>query len=302
MSVSIEEKLKKIRVRQGITATDWSPVKAAIAQPIADTQLPLWPEAVRAIPNGFVRSALFGAIRKGRRRYISGEDIASLDNITIRYKGERLDQGDLDAWSSVVQAVRQQTLGNECRVSTYALLQLMGVKRSGQSSKTLATRIERLVATAVTIRQGRYSYMGSLIGGAAKDEITQEWVISLDPKLSVLFENEQFSQIEWAVRNELIGNQTAQWLHAFYCSHREPFSLKIETLKELCGSETGELSKFTQTLKSALAAVETASHKHGEAFKATIDKGLVHVERKSKPQKQRAISALAKKLKMPVDK
>jgi hypothetical protein len=33
-------------------------------------QLPLWPEPVRAVPNGFLRSALFGAIAKGRRRYI----------------------------------------------------------------------------------------------------------------------------------------------------------------------------------------------------------------------------------------
>ena len=32
--------------------------------------LPLWPDAVRAVPNGFLRSALFGAIAKGKRRYI----------------------------------------------------------------------------------------------------------------------------------------------------------------------------------------------------------------------------------------
>ena len=38
-------------------------------------KLPLWPETVRAVPNGFLRSALFGAIGKGRRRYINGEDL-----------------------------------------------------------------------------------------------------------------------------------------------------------------------------------------------------------------------------------
>ena len=59
-------------------------------------QLPLWPEPVRAVPNGFLRSALFGAIARGKRRYIDGEQLAALDGVEIRYKGQRLDQGDLD--------------------------------------------------------------------------------------------------------------------------------------------------------------------------------------------------------------
>lgn len=50
-------------------------------------QLPLWPEPVRAVPNGFLRSALFGAIAKGKRRYIDGEQLAALDGIEIRYTG-----------------------------------------------------------------------------------------------------------------------------------------------------------------------------------------------------------------------
>ena len=44
-------------------------------------QLPLWPEPVRAVPNGFLRSALFGAIARGKRRYIDGEQLLSLIHI-----------------------------------------------------------------------------------------------------------------------------------------------------------------------------------------------------------------------------
>ena len=44
--------------------------------PAKVVQLPLWPEPVRAVPNGFLRSALFGAIAKGKRRYIDGEQLA----------------------------------------------------------------------------------------------------------------------------------------------------------------------------------------------------------------------------------
>ena len=83
-------------------------------------QLPLWPEPVRAVPNGFLRSALFGAIAKGKRRYIDGEQLAALDGIEIRYTGQRLDQGDLDVWESVLHAVRLQELGSQCRLTSYA--------------------------------------------------------------------------------------------------------------------------------------------------------------------------------------
>ncbi|MDP1293638.1 hypothetical protein Q6296_27835, partial [Klebsiella variicola] len=85
-----------------------------------------------------------------------------------------------------------------CRVTSYALLKLMGKTDTGKNRATLNKRITRLVASALTVKQGRYSYIGSLIAGAAKDEETQEWVIELDAKLRPLFAADQFTQVEWA--------------------------------------------------------------------------------------------------------
>ncbi len=240
-------------------------------------QLPLWPEPVRAVPNGFLRSALFGAIRKGRRRYINGEEIAAIEGVTIRYKGEHLDQGDLDVWESILHAVRLQKLGSQCRVTSYALLKLMGKTDTGKNRVTLQNRIERLVANAVTIKQGRYTYIGSLIRFAAKDEETQAWVIELDEKLSPLFAADQFTQIEWAVRHELDGHQLAQWLHGFYASHAKPYPIKIETLHRLCGSEAILMRDFAKKLRKALDAITEACAKHGEQFIYEICGELVHV-------------------------
>jgi hypothetical protein len=241
-------------------------------------QLPVWPESVRAVPNGFLRSALFGAIAKGRRRYVNGEDLASIEGMTIRYKGERLDQSDLDVWESVLHAVRLQELGSQCRLTSYALLKLMGLTDTGKNRVTLQNRIERLVANALTVKQGRYTYIGSLISFAAKDEDTQEWVIELDPRLRPLFAADQFTQIEWTVRHELNGQQLAQWLHGFYASHAKPFPMKVETLHRLCGSGA-ELRRYRQTLGDALAAVAEASTAHGQPFSYDIRGDLVHVQK-----------------------
>lgn len=261
-------------------------------------QLPLWPEPVRAVPNGFLRSALFGAIAKGRRRYINGEDLAAIDGVTIRYKGERLDQGDLDVWESVLHAVRLQELGSQCRLTSYALLKLMGKTDTGKNRATLQARIERLVANALTVKQGRYSYIGSLLSFAAKDEETQEWVIELDPRLRPLFAADQFTQIEWAVRHELDGKPLAQWLHGFYASHAKPFPMKVETLLRLCGSES-ELRRYRQTLGDALDAVAEASAAHGEGFSYEIRGDLVHVEKKAQGAQRRHLAKKASKPRKP---
>lgn len=262
-------------------------------------QLPRWPEPVRAVPNGFLRSALFGAIRRGRRRYINGEDLAAVDGVTIRYKGERLDQGDLDVWESVLHAVRLQELGSRCRVTSYALLKLMGKTDTGKNRATLQTRIERLVANAVTVKQGRYTYIGGLIRFAAKDEETQEWVIELDEKLRPLFAADQFTQVEWAVRHKLDGQQLAKWLHGFYTSHAKPFPMRMETLLKLSGSENDNPRSAQQKLRKALDAVSEASAAHGEGFSYEIGGDLVHVEKNAQGAQRRHLAKKAAKPRKP---
>ena len=258
-------------------------------------QLPLWPEPVRAVPNGFLRSALFGAIAKGKRRYIDGEQLAALDGIEIRYTGQRLDQGDLDVWESVLHAVRLQELGSTCRVTSYALLKLMGKTDTGKNRATLHNRIERLVANAVTVKQGRYTYIGGLIRFAAKDEETQEWVIELDEKLRPLFAGDQFTQIEWAVRHALDGQQLAQWLHGFYATHAKPFPMKAETLLKLAGGENANPRSAQQKLRKALDAVAEASEAHGEGFSYEIRGDLVHIEKQAKGAQRRHLAKKAAK-------
>ena len=262
-------------------------------------KLPLWPEAVRAVPNGFLRSALFSAIGKGRRRYMECERIATLEGIEIRYTGSRLDQGDLDVWESVLQIVRFQAMGEPCRVTSYALLKLMGKTDTGKNRATLYTRITRLRANAVQIKQGRYVYIGGLIDEAYKDEETQEWVIVLNPRLRALFEPNQFTQIEWAVRQELDGQPLAQWLHGFYASHAQPYPVRVDTLLELSGSENNSPTSARQTLRKALDAVTMASKAKGERFSYEIRGNLVYVEKKASEAQRRHLAKKAAKLRKP---
>ena len=250
-------------------------------------QLPSWPEPTRGVPNGVLRSALFGAIKKGPRRYIEGEQIAALDGIEIRYTGQRLDQGDLDVWESLLHIARLQAMGEQCRFTAYAMLKLMGKTDTGPNREALHKRIIRLRANAVDIKQGRHSYIGGLVDEAYKDEETQEWVIVLNPKLHALFAADQFTQIDWSVRHALYGKPLAQWLHGYYASHAKPFPVNATTLLKLSGSENDDVSSWRQKLRKALDAVAEAGVAHGQPFSYEIKGDLVHIEKKgSGPQRR----------------
>lgn len=287
-------------------AANAAKAKQMAKEPVEATQqaaqivkLPLWPEAVRAVPNSVLRSALFGAIKRGARAYLERVKIHAQEGIEIRYTGARLDQGDLDVWATVLHIVREQALGNECRVTAYQLLKALGKTDTGKNRDTLDRRLSRMKATALDVKVGRYSYEGGLIASVERDEVTREYIIRLDPKLRSMFAPDQFTQVEWSVRHALDGQPLAQWLHSFYASHAKPFPLKIETLHKLCGSEAGEMWKFAQTLRKALEAVSEASAASGEAFSYATHGDLVHVEKQASRAQQRHLEKKVAKPRKP---
>lgn len=263
---------------------------AATPTPAKVVQLPLWPEAVRAVPNGMLRSALFGAIRRGARRYMERERIAALDGIEIFYTGQRLDQGDLDVWEMILHLARLQGLGNECRLTAYQLLKALGKTDSGKNRDILDLRLSRMKATGVDVHIGRFGYEGSLIDEVYRDKETREYVFRANPKLRTLFEPDQFTLVDWAVRRELDGKPLAQWLHGFYASHAKPYPISIAKLHELSGSEAGELWKFAQTLRKNLDELVKASEIHGQPFSYEIRDDLVHVEKQASRAQRRHLA------------
>jgi len=237
-------------------------------------QLPLWPEAARGVPNGILRSALFSAIKRGRRRMVDDE-IVSISGINIKYTGYQLNQNDLTVWESILHEARGLAMGEPVKVTAYQLLKIQQKRDTGQNRQLLLDRIERLVNGTVKIKTDRYTYIGGLIHDAVRDDDTNEWVIWLNPRLQPLFLQDQYTLIDWRTHLDLDGKPLAQWLHGFYATHKKPLDYKIETIRQLCGSETTELWKFRQQLKKALAQVSGVT-----GWKIWIDDNdLLHVEK-----------------------
>lgn len=258
--------------------------RGCIERAMADPQLPLWPEPMRGVPNGVLRSALFGAIKRGRRRYMERELVASVRGVSITYTGPRLDQSDLDVWEGALHLARSVKLGNRIEFTEKGFLRLIG--RGGPSGASIGKSdrewlrkvLVRLTATAIEITQGPYTYCGSLIDEYSRDSSSGRYVVILNPRIKVIFNHDGWTRIDWSIRHALIGHPLAQWLHGFYSTHASPMPYKAETLHFLCGSEAGRdartsaerhkalLGWIGDSLIPALEALEQTSNQAGQRF------------------------------------
>lgn len=246
-------------------------------------QLPLWPDAVRGIPNSVLRSALFGAIKRGRRAFLQGEKIASIDGIDILQTGPRLDQADLDVWEQCLHLAREQALGTRIHFSAYGFLKAIGRTYGGKNVEWLKNALRRLSASVVEIKSGKHAYFGPMLHHGARDDETGQYVIEINPAIIHIYGTDGWTAEQWSERMVLKGQPLAQWLHGFYSTHVAPHSYKVETLHRLCGSETKQLFHFRAELRQALDALAAAT-----GWDWHLDeKDLVHIEKTPTPSQQR---------------
>ncbi len=247
--------------------------------------LPDWPEKTRGVPNLCLRSALFGVIKRGRRRAVKGELVASVRGLEILYTGWRLDQGDFDVLAQTLHLVSrhvEKTAGNYVRFKIKGFLRGIGRQPGKSGREWLKDSLRRLTATAVEINveithryiSETFTYAGSLVDEFYYNDQDQTYFLKINPKLSTLFDA-GWTQLQWQQRVHL-KIDLAKWLHGFYASHREPYPVKVSTLKHLCGSECRRLVDFRRNLRAALNELV----KVGAIVTWEIDTGdKVHVRR-----------------------
>jgi len=98
--------------------------------------LPLWPEAVRGVPNAILRSALFG-VSNIRKTYKKRTVIGCVEGYEIRFLGISFNQTDLDVWEMLLHLARLQPLGTEVEFTAHSLLQKLERGTSGKEHENL---------------------------------------------------------------------------------------------------------------------------------------------------------------------
>jgi len=256
--------------------------------------LPDCPDDFRIIPNDIVRSSLFGVVRKGRRRYLENELIASFSDVQIRFQGQQLDQHDLDVFSAILYAIRKQKLGSSCYISSYSLLKVLNRSDSGTNRKILEASVMRLVASALVVKTKQYTYIGSLINSAHKKEDSKEWFIAVNPNLIMFFGSNNYTRVNFQIRTMLRGSQLSLWLQSFYVTHARPYPLKVDVLRKLSGSEAMELWKFRQLLIKALEKLKNVAVSMNGKFNYEIIDDFVHIYKEGSKSQQQHIEKIEK--------
>lgn len=217
-------------------------------------QLEIWPEEFRAQPNESARSALF-TVRRGKRRYYEGESIVVLGGGELRYRGQELRTDDEDVWLQITHLARVQPLEEWVKFSPYSILKAIGWPTNGIHYKRLRVHLERLQATVLMVTSKRLGVTVSIslvrrFECVAEGKPLERWRVWLEREMRMLFGSHSFTQLEWERRKAL--TPIAKRLMDFFSSHREPWPVKVDKLREMCGSETKTLTKWRQQVDQAL--------------------------------------------------
>lgn len=222
-------------------------------------KLPMWPDAVRGLPNSILRSALFGAIKRGKRAFMQRQEVASVEGIMILFTGPRLDQADLDVWEQCVHLARTGGLGTRIAFAARGFLRATGRATGGKDVEWLKGAFARLASAVVEIKDGKRAYFGPMLHRGTRDDETGHYCIEINPAIASLYGIDGWTQVEWEQRQALKRQPLAQWLHGFFGTHAAPYPLKVETIRRLSGSENKELKGFRRELRVAMEKLEAAT-------------------------------------------
>lgn len=237
-----------------------------VAGELAPYDLPDLPECAHQkhlAPNTFLQTALFGMVRRGRRRYLEKKRIVSFHNMTVFFTGGELDQGDLDVFIHAVHLAAKQAENNSLnglvKFSVRGYLKELG-KQPGKSGQDwLLNSIRRLCACLVEVHFGdskmvamrKYCniYGGPLIYDFYFDPVKSQFYLRVNSSLGTLF-NMGWTPLKWHQRLKL-KTGLSKWLHGLYSSINA-YPMKVATLRTLSRSKCKRLSDFRTKLRKSL--------------------------------------------------
>lgn len=236
--------------------------------------LPSWHEDMRGIPADLLHCGLFGLVSRGARKYLRNHQIFGQQGLTVFYTGDRLDQNDLDLFLALLHLVRGQIVGEfiKFHVTLAHLLELCGKTCGGTNIKLLKERIIRLQGGVVVIDKASAPgiYNRQLLGPSDWIKGSDVLEFTIYGKIIDLFPRGAYTGLNWKVRQSLHNQSLAQWIHAYYQSHVNPYPIRLATLHRLCGSEATLLKTFKLDVKRAFVKVKEASQEHGEIFEGEV--------------------------------
>ncbi|MDQ5921037.1 MAG: hypothetical protein QG673_1093 [Pseudomonadota bacterium] len=251
----ITKEIQKLREELNVLKKELSLLEMPTQQLLPDIF-----EEKRAIPNSFLRGALFGVVKKGKRAIVKDANIYTMSNYDLLFSGEYLDQNDLELWDTLIYLAKSKQIDNELRITLYELCKVMRLTPGKLNYERLISRASRLQFARVGITAEKQIFLGHLLQNIYIDKDGDgKLVIIFDKHIGKLFHDKDFTLISVDIRHILGDNQLARWLYNFYESHNEPIPFSIEFIQKLCRSEA-EPKEFKRMIRTSLELVKRAHY------------------------------------------
>jgi hypothetical protein len=180
----------------------------------------------------------------------------------------------LTVWEALVHLARNNPLGDACNFTAYGLLKSLEMQVGGEQHRILHSTIIRLAGAVVEITHEGKTYFGTLIQSGAKEELTKQYAINLNPELIRLYGETQWTALNWNQRLDLRRKPLAQALHGYYSSHSRPYPVRLATLQHFTGSKNPHPGSFKRQVRKALEELVKVGFLQGYQFEGDIVKVL----------------------------
>jgi hypothetical protein len=268
----------------------------------AEVYLPSWSAIAWALPNAFLRTALFSTKRSVQAQnedllsgsdslLVAGKEIASLANLTLTFSGYELCQFDRRVYAACLEYYRDIPLSPEERpeyVSTsfYEFVKRLGNKYSLKAHRAVRASLLRLSFAQMRLRYKRMNIeVPKLLSVSFEDadasgDFKGSDLLMLRVSVSVA---ELFGPGAWTAvsKDAAAYDGLTGWLASFYASHSLAQWLPIKPLRQLSGYES-HMRNFKASLTNALEklkATEVADCSRIAAYHVSKDGSRICVVR-----------------------
>lgn len=255
-------------------------------QQIKDMQLSLfdlapWPDNMRALPNDFGRSAIFTVRnKKVPRAALQGQVIYHVNkDVEITYTGIELRADDDElVLAQVLEYGKRNPLGEPVSFTFYELCKDLDWPINGRyytKAEECLTRLQASAMQFVSQRIGRLESLSLIRRFRVLDrgKRTSRCQVEIDAEIAVLFAGDHYTKSVWEKYRKL--SPTARRMFDYFASHKEPYPLKLETFRLMCGSDSTRAKKWREQAGEACDELRES----GLVDQAWVNDDLVHCKR-----------------------
>jgi hypothetical protein len=231
-------------------------------------QFPLpFGENTRAVSNPLARGALFAAVKE-RQHFKDYVTVYERDGTKVEFKGEQFNQDDHDTLLQLVTMALNKPFGVDIVQAVRAVLSGLGRTTNQEQRRQLYEQVSRLVSGTLRVTLPHMPiYEGHIIDDASTPQVQEtlprlrrHLAYRLNPKLARFYDKAAYTLFDYRERRKLKGrgSELAKWLQLWIIGNAEQYQIKVQTIREKCGSMDKTLRSFRQTLCRALDLLKEA--------------------------------------------